>query len=192
MTRQTEIPLRIRASFRPSGDLIPLLSQLVGDVCRLELHDPDIGDRFRMAAHELGENIAKYSTGAEVSLEFEVVEDGERYVLSVRTKNRASPERLRDVGRRLSEITSDSDPDALYDRLLERSLGMNGVSGLGLVRIRAEVGELVYSIEGEELTVAVTAVVARPAPRPSLSEQTPTLDPSLEPPVRTLDPRAQR
>ncbi len=70
---------------------------------------------------------------------------------------------------------------------------MQGVSGLGLARIRAEGGgELVYSIEDDELTVAVTAVVAHQAPRPSPSEQTPTLDASLEAPVGNADPRAER
>ncbi len=152
----------IRASFRPDDDLVTLLSQLVGDVCRLKLHDSDIADRFRMAAHELGENIAKYSTGSEVSLEFELVDKGELYSLSVRTKNRTSPDRLAEVGQRLREVIAAPDPHALYDRLLEKSVGLEGVSGLGLARIRAEGGvTFVYSIEGDELTVTVTAPVHR-------------------------------
>lgn len=153
----------IRASFRPNADVVTLLSRLVGDVCRLELADADISDRFRMAAHELGENITKYSTASEVSLELELAEKEGFYVLSVRTKNRTSPERLADVSRRLREIIAAPDPGALYDRLLERSVELDGVSGLGLARIRAEGGvTLVYSIDGDELTVTVAAPVPPP------------------------------
>jgi len=181
--------LLICASFRPNDDLVTLLSTLVGDVCRLELQDTDIADRFRMAAHELGENIAKYSTGSEVSLEFELAEKGGLYTLSVRTRNRTSPERLAEVGRRLSEVMAAPDPHALYDRLLEKSVGLEGVSGLGLARIRAEGGVgFVYSIEGDELTVTVTAPVQHPSQRTPFPEHASTLEATSKVPLHAINP----
>jgi hypothetical protein len=113
-----------------------------------------------MVAHELAENIAKYSTAPEVTLEVDLSKDGAGRALTIRTRNRASPERLADVARRMRELALADNPDALYDRLLEESLAVEGVSGLGLARIRAESGlDLEYSIEGDELTVMVKALL---------------------------------
>ena len=114
-----------------------------------------------MAAHELAENTAKYSTAAEVWLEIEIVEANGAYAVKIRTRNHTSPERLSDVARRVEELALADDPSAHYDQLLEQSLGRQGVSGLGLARIRAEAGlVLSCSVEGGELTLTATGVVA--------------------------------
>lgn len=150
-------------SFCPSESLVSAISQLVNDFCQVGLRDLDISYRFRMAAHELAENITKYSTTSRVSLEVEFSEAAGVHMLSVRTRNETSPERLVEVERRLKELKAAPDPAELYDRMIEESAPLDGVSGLGLARIRAEGGlEFDYQISGNELTLVVQAPVPKP------------------------------
>jgi hypothetical protein len=150
----------IRISFTPQTHLVSAVSQLAAEFCRLELGDREATSRFHLVAHELAENIAKYSTAPEVTLEVDLSESAQGRALTIRTRNRASPERLADVARRMRELELAESPDALYDRWLEESLAVEGVSGLGLARIRAESGlDLEYSVEGDELTVVVKAML---------------------------------
>lgn len=149
----------ICSSFCSNDRLVPALSRLVTDFCRVGLGELDTS-RFYMAAHELAENVTKYSTTARGSLEVELSESDGAQTLSLRTRNQASPDRLAEVAQRLDELKGAEDPMALYDRIIERSAPIEGTSGLGLARIRAEGGfEFDYAIDGNELTlVARTAV----------------------------------
>lgn len=152
-------------SFCPSESLVSAISQLVSDFCQIGLRDLDISYRFRMAAHELAENITKYSTTSRVSLQVELCDVEGVHMLRVKTKNETSPERLVEVERRLRELKTAPDPVELYDRMIEESAPLDGVSGLGLARIRAEGGlEFDYQIVGNELTVVVQAPVPIPSP----------------------------
>lgn len=164
-----KMSLFICLSFCPSEHLVSAISQLVSDFCKIGLRDLDISSRFHMAAHELAENITKYSTTSRVSLEVELCERDGVHILSVKTRNEASPERLEEVERRLQELKLTKDPVELYDRMIEQSAPLDGVSGLGLARIRAEGGlEFDYAINGNELTLVVQAPVPKPIPREPL------------------------
>jgi len=120
-----------------------------------------------MAAHELAENMTKYSSGSAVSLEVELSEQDGEHLLTLRTRNHASPERLLEVSKRLSEIRAASDPAQLYDRLIEETAPLEGVSGLGLARIRAEGLDFDYAIHGDELTLIVEERFSQPVPAQS-------------------------
>ncbi len=159
------VALFICLSFLPSAYLVSAVSQLVSDFCQIGLRDLDLSSRFHMAAHELAENITKYSTASRVSLEMELAETDGVFTLSVRTKNQTSPDRLAEVERRLQELKTTQDPMGLYDRMIEETAPLEGVSGLGLARIRAEGGlDFDYRIDGNELTMVVQAPVPRPPP----------------------------
>jgi hypothetical protein len=159
------ISLYICLSFVPNEYLVSAISQLVSDFCRIGLRDLDISSRFHMAAHELAENITKYSTASRVSLEVELAETGGVHTLSVRTRNQAAPERLEELEKRLEELKTTQDPVGLYDRMIEQSAPLEGVSGLGLARIRAEGGlEFDYRIQGNEVTLMVQSLVPKPPP----------------------------
>jgi hypothetical protein len=164
---QRNVSLFLRLAFCPSTSLVSAISRLVSDFCRQGLSDLDISSRFHMAAHELAENMTKYSSGSAVSLEVELSELGGEHLLTLRTRNHASPERLREVSQRLSEIRSAVDPAKLYDRLIEESAPLAGVSGLGLARIRAEGLQFDYAIHGDELTLIVEERFSQPAPAQS-------------------------
>jgi hypothetical protein len=161
------LSLFLRLAFFPSPSLVSGISRLVSEFCRQGLQDLDVSSRFHMAAHELAENMTKYSSSAAVSLEIELAEEGGVHLLTLRTKNQASPDRLREVERRLDEIRSAVDPAQLYDRLIEETAPLEGVSGLGLARIRAEGLSFDYEIKGDELTLIVQEPVASPTRHPS-------------------------
>jgi hypothetical protein len=163
------VSLFISLSFFPSEYLVSAISQLVGDFCQIGLRDLDISSRFHMAAHELAENVTKYSTTSRVTLEVELAETAGVHMLSVRTRNHTSPERLLEVEKRLKELKNTTDPVRLYDRMIEASAPLEGVSGLGLARIRAEGGlEFDYTINGNELTLIAQGPVPKPMPREPL------------------------
>jgi hypothetical protein len=133
---------------------------MVSDFCRIALRDTEISVRFQIAAHELAENVAKYSTGSDVSVDVELLDEGK---LRLRTRNRTSPQRLAEVEKRVRAIMAAKDPAAFYDQLIEESIAHKGVSGLGLARIRAESGfDFDYSIDGDELTLVVSGAVPKP------------------------------
>ena len=158
------VSLFLRLAFCPSPSLVSAISRLVSDFCRHGLHDLDISSRFHMAAHELAENMTKYSSTSAVSLEVELSEKAGGHLLTLRTKNHASPERLLEVEKRLVEICAAVDPAGLYDRLIEETAPLTGVSGLGLARIRAEGLDFTYEINGDELTLIVQEPVVKPTP----------------------------
>ena len=164
-TGDKQVSLFICLSFFPNEYLVSAISQLVGDFCQIGLRDLDISSRFHMAAHELAENITKYATTSRVSLEVELSETEGVHMLSVRTKNQTSPDRLIEVEKRLKELKATKDPMGLYDRMIEETAPLEGVSGLGLARIRAEGGlDFDYRINGDELTLVVQAPVPKPPP----------------------------
>jgi len=125
-------------SFQPLANQIGPLRALVSDLCKPHLGDADGLSRLLLAAHELLENIVKYSTGdaAEFHLLLETEASGLR--VRLRTKNRAAPERMADARWRLDALAAARDPIAHYDELIRDSAGRRDVSGLGLARIPAE------------------------------------------------------
>lgn len=153
--------LTITMNSFPSARVVGAVSRLVSEFCHSLIDDPDIVARFHMAAQELAENIAKYSSGPDVSISAELLGPDTSAVLRLQARNRGTPEQLQDVERRLRELKSAADPIELYDRLIRETAPLDDVSGLGLVRIRAECGLNVdYAIEGSELTISVHSSIA--------------------------------
>ncbi|CAN95366.1 hypothetical protein predicted by Glimmer/Critica [Sorangium cellulosum So ce56] len=149
-------------SFHPSERMANSVLRLVSSFCSMVLDDANVSSRFYMAAHELAENIIKYSSGPRVSLELALEERESSCVMKISARNEASPERLREVERRLFELKTASDPVKHYDELICETAMVEGVSGLGLARVRAEGGlDVDYTIEGNELTIIAHAPVGR-------------------------------
>jgi hypothetical protein len=153
----------IRLDFVPDMRLIWRTSRYVRDFYGNVLADPDACARVMLAAHEMLENAAKYSTDGQGCLEVEVVERAGQCFVQIRTRNRAAPESLTELRRFFDESGRVADATALYDQMIARTAQRTEGSGLGLARIRAE-GEMTldYSIAGDEVTlVAETAVRLR-------------------------------
>ena len=149
----------IRFDYRPRVQLIASTRALVTDMCHQLLDDADATSRVAMTAHELMENVAKYSSSGEGSVEVELTQrNGQNYV-QVSTKNRASPEQCAHLQHLIDELRGADDPIAYYDAVIAKSARSKG-SGLGLARIRAEAHmDVALSIEGDQVTILAQASV---------------------------------
>ena len=152
--------------FEPRAEQIASLRATVSALCKPYLTDADELSRVLLAAHELLENIVKYSAGGSAEFHFaiEPVADGLRVRLT--TKNRAQPERLADVRRRLDALEAARDPVAHYDELIRACAGRRDGSGLGLARIPAESElSLGYAIEHDTLILTAEGATAAGEPQ---------------------------
>jgi hypothetical protein len=131
----------------------------VADLCEELLDDADATSRVAMAAHELMENVAKYSEGGQGSVEVELTQrDGHSYV-QVSTRNRASRKQRETLQQLIGELRRADDPLAYYDSVIVKSLRSEG-SGLGLARIRAEADmDVALSIEGDDVKISAQGLV---------------------------------
>jgi hypothetical protein len=147
--------------FEARGKIVSTTSRFVRDFYDGLLADPDATSRVVLTAHELLENTSKYASDGLTHMQVAVAErEGQSYV-QIQTRNRATPDRLTELRRFLDEITSATDPIALYYRFIARSAERVEGSGLGLARIRAEGEmELAYEVDGDEVTIVAEAPVA--------------------------------
>jgi hypothetical protein len=152
-------------SFEPLAEQIASLRGAVSDLCAPHVADADELSRLLLAAHELLENIVKYSSGGTAEFHF-ALEDGERGLCArLRTKNRAHPERLADTQRRLDALAAAKDKVAHYDEMIRESAARRDGSGLGLARILAESEmDLRYSIEQGALIIIAEITISERAP----------------------------
>lgn len=153
--------------FRPDVDLITSARAFVTAFYGRVLDDPDAVSRIALASHELLENVFKYSVDGRSTFTIEVSADGDSFVLRIRVKNRATPERAREALRVIREIGELGDPGGMYQTFVRRCArerdGAGLSSGLGLARIVAEAEMRVYGeVDGDEVTI-VAEGLARPA-----------------------------
>ncbi len=157
---QARATLEVTMSSFPSSRIAAAVSRLVSEFCRSLVDDEDVAARFHIAAQELAENLVKYSSGPMVSISADLISADDSAVLRLQAKNQSSPQQLEAVEARLKELKNAQNPVELYDRLISESAPLDDVSGLGLARIRAEAElEVDYTIENNELTIAVHATV---------------------------------
>ncbi len=143
--------------FAPSVALVSIVRRFVSEFYDELLGDADASHRLAMATHEMLENAVHYSSDRKSELVVSLHRKHREFVVTIRTKNRASGERLVKVRHALDEVVNANDPAALYNQLVRRAAKRtDGGSGLGLGRIRAE-GDLALSYEIEGDTVVVTA-----------------------------------
>lgn len=143
--------------FQPTVALASTVRRFVSDFYRELLRDPDTSHKLAIATHEMLENAVHYSSDRRSELLISAHRQGRDVAIVIRTKNRATSERLAKVRAALDEVVGADDPGALYNVLVRRAAKRtDGGSGLGLGRIRAEADlTLSYAIEGD--VIAVTA-----------------------------------
>jgi hypothetical protein len=132
-------------TFQPDADSVSAVRRFVEEFVNGEL---------AMAAHELLENVVKYSLDGQARVRLERSADG-RCLL--RLSNRASNEHRAILTRLLAEQAAATDPFTHYQALMRQNLHQEG-SGLGLARIAAEADmSLAFEDEGDDRV----AIVAR-------------------------------
>jgi two-component sensor histidine kinase len=122
---------------------------------------PDAASRMAMVAHELMENMAKYAHIGPVQLEVEYTPRGEAAQLRIAATNPATPDQLAALERVVCEVSTATDPRAMYLAFMKSSVARSAGSGLGLARIRAEGEMQVRFTRSEEcITIYAEASVA--------------------------------
>jgi hypothetical protein len=140
--------------FQPHAGLLTQTREFVSSFCGTFVRDPDIIYRVTIAAHELLENSIKYSCDGTTNMSIELHSEETKNLVSIRSENRATPERVLAVRDTIERIRDALDPLDLYCEMIRASVEGNSHSGLGLARICAEAAcELDYSICGERLAI---------------------------------------
>jgi two-component sensor histidine kinase len=152
MQESTILKFGLQIQLRPR--MVSVVRRFVEDAFEKIVGDPNAVFRVSLAVHELLENAAKYAVGDKMDLTVHFESDGAGPIIKL--TNQTTPERIALLRARVSEIQSSNDPPTLYRAMMRRAADVQGESGLGLVRIRAE-GELDLSLEIEGTLVTVTA-----------------------------------
>ncbi len=144
----------------PQGMVTPLCQSLL-ELCRPLFQDEDAATRLRLTAHELLENIVKYSADNPCELRFELVKNAAgALTASVQTRNVPRTQNRKDAEQRLAALTAAADPLEHYDSIIADSARQPAGSGLGLARIHAETEyRLSYRFEGDALLIVASGEV---------------------------------
>lgn len=111
------VSLEVTFGGAPSPSLVTPLCQSLLEMCRPTFDDEDAAARLRLTAHELLENVAKYSDAAACELRFELRRGESGSLLaSVRTRNVPRTENRADVDERLAALGAARDPHERCER----------------------------------------------------------------------------
>jgi hypothetical protein len=141
--------------------MVTPLCQSLLELCRPILRDEDAAARLRLTAHELLENIVKYSQQAGCELRFELGRGALGALeAKVQTRNVPHSKNRSDADARLRALTAAKDPLEHYDSLIADSAQQLAGSGLGLARIHAETEyRLSHWFEGDALFILASGEV---------------------------------
>lgn len=160
------VALDVSFATTPPEGMVTTLCQSVSESCQPLLADGDAAARLRLTAHELLENIVKYSAngGCEFHLRLLLVADGTLRA-SVETRNVPAAGRRADAEQRLAALCAARDPLEHYDAIIADSALKPAGSGLGLARIHAETEyRLSHRFEGDMLVICAVGEVWRKGP----------------------------
>jgi hypothetical protein len=150
----------IRWTVPPMRDFASRVREMLVPMCRDVLDGDDL-DTVAMVAHELLENLLKYSAPGVALFDLELSERSGELWVRVRTRNRAADATRAKVAAFARSLEASSSPALLYDRLIAESPYTEG-SGLGLARIASEASmKLTVAIDDEEVALEATRRVTR-------------------------------
>jgi hypothetical protein len=139
--------------FSPGVDLVSVVRRFVLHFCRQAVDDSRLVSRTAVAAHELLENVVRYAATEEARIWVGLKSGAQGGVITIRTWNRASAERVATVASLIDAMTAAADPSEYYRALMIRSAKSSG-SGLGLGRVFAETDmTLSHSVDGDLLMI---------------------------------------
>jgi anti-sigma regulatory factor (Ser/Thr protein kinase) len=143
--------------FRPNIKLVSTVRRFTRDFYQRVLADQELASRLALATHEMLENAVTYANDDETAVRIDVDDD----VLSIRTWNRAAPERITAIKAGIDQVMAAPDPEAYYQEQMLIAAKRTDGSGLGLARVRNEAEmSLSYEIDNDRVCIcAVTKIV---------------------------------
>lgn len=142
--------------FRPNIKLVSTVRRFTGEFYRRVLVDQELASRLALATHEMLENAVAYANDEETAVRIEIEDD----LLSVRTWNRAAPDRISAIKASIDRVMAAADPDAYYQEQMSVAAKRNDGSGLGLARIRNEAEmSLSYEIDNDKACIRAVAKI---------------------------------
>lgn len=156
------LPTSFDMSFSPTTELVSVIRRFVISLYERLLEDREMSSQLGLATHELLENAIKYNIDAETMFRVTLTPQSDSQsdiAVTIRTRNRASPENIRTVQHLITKVREAEDPFMFYQQLITTSADQPG-SGLGLARIRAETEMTVdFKVEGDEIEIVAQATV---------------------------------
>jgi hypothetical protein len=155
------VSLEVSFGAAPPQAMVTPLCQSLLELCRPVFQDEDAAARLRLAAHELLENIVKYSAEASCDLRFQLTRTASGALEAyVQTCNVPHPQNRQDAEDRLRALTAAADPLEHYASIIADSARQPAGSGLGLARIHAETEyRLSHRFEGGALFIVASGEV---------------------------------
>lgn len=151
------LPTSFDMCFAPTTRIVSVVRRFVLSLYERILEDSEVSAQLALATHELLENAVKYNIDDETLLRVSVVPQSESLsdmTVTIRTRNRATPENLRSAQRIITRVKEAQDPFLFYQELMMNSVMMPEGSGLGLARIRAETELMIdFVIEGDTIEI---------------------------------------
>lgn len=157
---EVSAPINLELHFQPTVELISSTRRYVCAFFEPFVTDPDLVSRIGLATHELLENILKYAADGRTVTRLDLVEDGDKRVLSIETTSRITPERRAGLEEIFTEMANASDALSYYQLTMGRARHRRHGSGLGLARVWAE-AEMTLSIDfvGDSVTIRAVAIL---------------------------------
>lgn len=164
-TRDAPLGDEVTLCFPPRKSYVAPATDFVTCFCSEHTIDKAALSRVQLAAHELAENVVKYTADQVCTVRVRsdrLARNGGAVSLSITTENAVLPEALNRVDAYLCALEAASNADHFYDeQIAETAKRVNG-SGLGLARIRSEAGmEIHHRADGGRLCVTAVLVLPR-------------------------------
>jgi hypothetical protein len=151
------LPTSFDMCFAPTTRIVSVVRRFVLSLYERILEDSEVSAQLALATHELLENAVKYNIDDETLLRVSVVPQSESLsdmTVTIRTRNRATPENLHSAQRIITRVKEAQDPFLFYQELMMNSVMMPEGSGLGLARIRAETElKIDFVIDGDTIEI---------------------------------------
>lgn len=157
------VPTSFDMCFAPTTRIVSVVRRFVLSLFEQILEDPDVSSQLALATHELLENAVKYNIDDETVLRVSVMPHSESLsdmTVTIRTRNRATPENIVTAQRIITRVKEAQDPFLFYQELMMNSVMMPEGSGLGLARIRAETElKIDFNIDGDTIEIVAQTQV---------------------------------
>ncbi len=149
----------VELRFGPRWTYISCVRKFIASFFMIGLADKERAEQISLAASELLENAVKYASEEETSLRISIAKSAGE--VDVCVSNAVEPHQL-NVLRREFALATAGDPEKTYLKRMEEAAKTEGLSRLGLVRIRYEAGARLH-LDTTDGRVSVHAIFATEA-----------------------------